>query len=383
MGSKNETCEDGRIIESLKVKLNWETIKAIISLDNSQLQSLLLYIFQQRSQEVDASKIVKNSERQPFIEPSSFDQRVFHDLESIVFSVLPDHFFSMELSPVNPFGLNAGLTKISQKNIMSTGRNTEVIADATTALALQIARQRKQLPNKEVHLATNQRTLRSQQYEKASGFTSHFKVFAMCSAGRNEGSEIFESRVLYDHLSTYLKFLQGLNNSGIEVNDIAVAIADIRISEKIIAKNELNRKEIGRHTRERELRPMNEVESRLLPYYGNLDELDQQVVVDYGIENNVYTLRRYGEILLTQLRREFPNVHFVFEMGRTGGIGYYQDIVVKIEAINSQGQKFQIADGGFVDWTQKLLSNKKERLLTSGIGTEYIYRVFANNQATR
>ena len=74
-------------------------------------------------------------------------------------------------------------------------------------------------------------------------------------------------------------------------------------------------------------------------------------------------------------------MHFVFEMGRTGGIGYYQDIVVKIEAINSQGQKFQIADGGFVDWTQKLLSNKKERLLTSGIGTEYVYRVFADKQA--
>ncbi len=381
MGNKNETGENDRIIESLKVKLNWETVQAIISLDNSQLQSLLLYIFQQRSQEVDASKIVKNSEKQPFIEPSSFDQRVFHDLETIIFSVLPDHFSCMELSPVNPFGLNSGLTKISQKNIMSTGRNTEVIADATVALALQIARQRKILPNEEIHLATNQRTLRLQQYEKGSGFTSHFKVFAMCSAGKNEGSEIFESRVLYDHLSTYLKFLQRLNNSGIKINDVAVAIADIRISEKIIAKNELNRKEIGRHTRERELRPINEVKGKLLSYYDNLDELDKQVVADYGIENNIYTLRRYDDILLSQLRREFPHVHFVFEMGRTGGIGYYQDIVVKIEAINSQGQKFQIADGGFVDWTQKLLSNKKERLLTSGIGTEYVYRVFADKQA--
>jgi hypothetical protein len=383
MGNRNETGEDGRIIESLKVKLNWETVKTIISLDNSQLQSLLLYIFQQRSQDVDPSKIVKNSERQPFIEPSDFDQRVFHGLESIIFSVLPDNFSSVELSPVNPFGLNAGLTKISQKNIMSTGRNTEVIADATTALALQIARQRKKLPNKEVHAATNQRTLRLQQYEKGSGFTSHFKVFAMCSAGKNEGSEIFESKVLYDHLSTYLKFLQGLNNSGIEINDIAVAIADIRISEKIITQNELNRKEIGRHTREREQRPMNDVKSRLLSYYNNLDELDNQVVADYGIENNIYTLRRYDDILLSQLRKEFPNVHFIFEMGRTGGIGYYQDIVIKIEATNSQDQKFQIADGGFVDWTQKLLSNKKERLLISGIGTEYVYRVFADKQAER
>ena len=29
-----------------------------------------------------------------------------------------------------------------------------------------------------------------------------------------------------------------------------------------------------------------------------------------------------------------------------------------------------LVDGGFVDWTQRLLSDRKERLLISGIGTE-------------
>ena len=30
---------------------------------------------------------------------------------------------------------------------------------------------------------------------------------------------------------------------------------------------------------------------------------------------------------------------------------------------------------GFTDWTRRLMSNDKERLLTSGIGTEYLIKI--------
>jgi len=33
-------------------------------------------------------------------------------------------------------------------------------------------------------------------------------------------------------------------------------------------------------------------------------------------------------------------------------------------------KEFYIGDGGFVDWTQKKLGNKKERLLISAIGLD-------------
>ena len=36
---------------------------------------------------------------------------------------------------------------------------------------------------------------------------------------------------------------------------------------------------------------------------------------------------------------------------------------------------FEIADGGFVDWTQQILQNKKERFLIGGIGFEFMFRV--------
>lgn len=36
-------------------------------------------------------------------------------------------------------------------------------------------------------------------------------------------------------------------------------------------------------------------------------------------------------------------------------------------------KEIDISDGGFVDWTQKLIGNKKHRMLTSGIGLQPFY----------
>ena len=34
------------------------------------------------------------------------------------------------------------------------------------------------------------------------------------------------------------------------------------------------------------------------------------------------------------------------------------------------GEPVEIGDGGMVDWTQRLLGNRKERLMTSGLSVE-------------
>jgi hypothetical protein len=35
-------------------------------------------------------------------------------------------------------------------------------------------------------------------------------------------------------------------------------------------------------------------------------------------------------------------------------------------------EDMQLADGGFVDWTQRLLGDAKERLLVSGVGSDRV-----------
>ena len=54
---------------------------------------------------------------------------------------------------------------------------------------------------------------------------------------------------------------------------------------------------------------------------------------------------------------------------------YYSPFQFNIN-IRTGDETFNLADGGIVDWTQKLLSDKKERLLISGFGTELFCKSF-------
>jgi hypothetical protein len=54
---------------------------------------------------------------------------------------------------------------------------------------------------------------------------------------------------------------------------------------------------------------------------------------------------------------------------RAGGRGYYRDLCFKVNAF-ADGTWVEIGDGGFTDWTARLLASEKERLLIAGYGTE-------------
>ena len=55
-------------------------------------------------------------------------------------------------------------------------------------------------------------------------------------------------------------------------------------------------------------------------------------------------------------------------------IRYIQGIQYKAE-IKWGDKTFEIGDGGFVDWTQQLLQNKKEQTSYYGFGFDLMYRI--------
>ena len=59
----------------------------------------------------------------------------------------------------------------------------------------------------------------------------------------------------------------------------------------------------------------------------------------------------------------------VTDRDRAGGRGYYRDVCFKVNAL-ADGAVQEIGDGGFTDWTARLLANGKERLLITGYGTD-------------
>ncbi len=59
----------------------------------------------------------------------------------------------------------------------------------------------------------------------------------------------------------------------------------------------------------------------------------------------------------------------VIDNDRSSGRGYYRDLCFKVNAL-VDGTPGEIGDGGFTDWTARLLANGKERLLITGYGID-------------
>jgi hypothetical protein len=64
---------------------------------------------------------------------------------------------------------------------------------------------------------------------------------------------------------------------------------------------------------------------------------------------------------------------------RASGRAYYRDLCFKIHIEDTNGEQIEVGDGGSVDWTRKLLSNSKERLIISGIGSERVCAIFGRH----
>lgn len=228
-----------------------------------------------------------------------------------------------EISPLAPLGTCSTVATASQNKIVSTIRNMEVVADNTNVLALEGAVRRKKLlkgsPKNStiISLCNAHRLVRTQPLIDPRHMP-HFKIFSIVTAGRDTGSQTFELESLQKHLLFYLAFFTQ-NETPYLFKNIEVQITLLE-NEKIKGL----------------------------------------------ITSNVFQ----------PLRKIFPTVEFNFDPDRKGGRGYYQKCCFKINAENKKGIPFSLTDGGFTDWTQQFLNNKKERLLISGFGTELICLFF-------
>jgi hypothetical protein len=96
--------------------------------------------------------------------------------------------------------------------------------------------------------------------------------------------------------------------------------------------------------------------------------------VEALVEQLVYYSRLLGDvrIALTPLAGTLADdvcattpINLEVDSSRTSGRAYYAGVCFKIFAGETE-----LGDGGFVEWTQTLLGDRKERLLISGIGSE-------------
>ena len=82
--------------------------------------------------------------------------------------------------------------------------------------------------------------------------------------------------------------------------------------------------------------------------------------------------------LFAGISARFEGVECGLDPERQAGRGYYRAFCFHLHGRNAAGKEVQLADGGTVDWTQQLLSNAKECLVISGIGSERVCALAAD-----
>jgi len=283
----------------------------------TDLQSLLLEVYRRRAAARSASAILADYEKNRFVQPAGSDPANGMNWDNFVFSSLPSDFAALELSPVCPMGSCSSVAGVSQDWAISTSRNTEVVSDLTNVLALEAARRRKAHLAKNprsgecVHLAASHRVIRAQNYA-GSGMLPHFRLFALCSAGRDRGGFAFEIDTIRLHVSFYIKAISGF-----------------------------------------------------------LERVPRLQFV-YSVYDRAEMANPAFAEMVAGLKSEFPDVECVADPDRSAGRDYYQGLSFHLNAIQPTDEVVQLADGGSVDWTARLVSNGKERLVISGIGTERV-----------
>lgn len=283
-------------------------------LSPTALQSLLLEVHARLAEGVTPKRLLAQYETNRFVVPSAADPRALAEIDRLAWSVLPPGYVPIELAPLCPLGTSSAVTRLSQNRAVSTVRNTEVAADSTNILALECAIRRRGLRriagrhHERVLLAASQRVTRPQRFAGPL-LSAHFRLLSLCAAGRDEGAFRFETAQLLEQIAFYVSLM--LEIAG--VHSIRVALTDM-------------------------------TGGSLTP----------------AIE----------ERIIQPLSQRFPDVRCHLDPNRQAGRGYYDGMAMKIFAVVGSLGEIELADGGPTDWTRRLLSDRKERLVISGLGVE-------------
>lgn len=278
----------------------------------TDLQSLLMEVYRRRAGQTSAAALLARYAENRFTRPSPLDPARLAAFEHRAWSLLPDGYRALDLSPVCPLGTSAAVATVDQNKVVSTVRNTEVVSDSSNVLALEAALRRQRLRRdprtrfEPVRLATSQRQVRAQSLG-GPGQWAHFRILALLSAGRDAGTLAFEEKELRGQIG-YLIALIGMARPEWQIE---VALTDL-----------------GGHT-----------------------AFLQEKVLDW-------------------LAEQFRDTAFRMDPSREAGRGYYVDACYKVFATNTSLERRELCDGGCTTWTRQLLSDAKERLVIAGLGLE-------------
>lgn len=282
-------------------------------LNTSELTSILMHVFARRTEKVDTPAMTLAMSSDRFVQPSTISPAVYHAFDGKVWEMLPKDFEPIELSPLAPLGTVQSMAPVDSGQVVTTLRSYEVLSDPTNMLALIAAHRRRRIPGKQ----------RTETHLSAS----HRVVRAQLP--QHPG-----------HTASFrlLSMISAGRDSGSYIFETRWMAGHIQFYLDLIRS------------------------------FPTSEHVQCDVVIkafaDIGIE--------WDRIPIIGERDHVSISHQVVSMP---GWSYYHPLRFQIN-LHVHGQIINIADGGMVNWTQRLLSDKKERLLISGLGTELFCKLF-------
>lgn len=359
-----------------KINLTLEDFNALVNDDGSKFNSTILDIFSKRTKNIEPSNLLNNYQRKlALYEPSKIDPRIYNEISNIFFDAVSNDFECIELSPISPLGLNSVLTATNQNNVLSAARNSEVISDSAIAMALECAYRKKVLKEKTINLASSTRILRTQSYSKGkkAHWNQHFRACSLISSFRNSGDKLFKMLVFQIH--NWLNVLENLKEN-LEIEKINLNLCYIPLIMEIFSTHNIDMNSVLSNTVNPEFDIFHSYEINLPNIIGSEKDLDLlKSSQDYliSIKNTYNMLNNY---IITPLMANHKQVNFNLQLNRKSGLTYYDNICFELEVVFKNEKSLVLVDGGINDWIGKILSDSKEKCITSGMGIEYLGKVY-------
>lgn len=286
-----------------------DAVDRLVGLPGADLTTLLLEVTRRRAALLRPADVLRRFTSDRFTAPAALPFDRLRATEDRLISLLPNGFELVTLAPVVPLGTHSAVGLVHQNQVLATTRGTEVAADATNGLALFAAGRRQ---------AALAGSPRSTEVVHVAAPQRVVRAQQVRGAGR------------FAHFG-----LLGLASAGRDTGDLA-----------------FERQHVATHARY--------VMSVALALTG-AGELRLTVADPH--------LAPVGAAVRSALAA-LPGVTVIDDPDRAAGHGYYAGLCFKAFAVTTGDQRQEIGDGGLVDWTARLLSNRKERLTTSGIGID-------------
>jgi len=346
-------------------------------LPGNQLTTLLLHGLRRRALRRTFVEVLEHGGRAAMTQASTADARRLHAFDAAAYAAARD-FEAVELAPVVPLGA-AACAGVDPNNVLGTVRFAEVASDPAIGLALHAAQSRPGRRGETIRLCASHRVLRMQPTNHP-GFVPHFRLFALgtaaLSASRGEdGAQ--ERRALLDQLQVWAALVQKLPASGFGVAGLRIVLSDTAVVRACFSALKVD---VDAMVRGAKAHAPGSTEALLREARIDLPRAAAdlaEVAGSLGLGAEVIArARALSAEVAEPLRSAHPRVEVVYDAARLQGLGYYAGPFVQIVFIRDDGAAIPLGDGGALPWLGAMLSNRRERWVVTGVGSELIIKLF-------